>query len=280
MFTSVKLEDLELYPGKEVVMIGIALKYAGEYCQKTREFLTGLIAQNDDPNGKYQFVMEEYFGINEPFAYSQLAQNFDRFKPAQWYLVWSNDQVSDIGDIICLIETAKNRGADVIAGLNVKKLMGDKEVDKQRCLIAGDFDGDEDVLLYRRGFQITDFDVQTGKIMEVDFPGGCAIFSRRAVESLRPCDNDGLAYWCFDKQAPSYDIRVCQRLQKKGFKFLLHCGILWGHVGKAEVRDRSGKTHPAEVTYTYWDLPVVKIIDETKQKQEEICRPEPMMTGT
>jgi hypothetical protein len=188
-------------------------------------------------------------------------------------LLWSDDLISTPDDIHRLLVAAEAHKADVISGLCVIKMMANREDNRRRYVIAGNFHNDKGVVrMMNRGMDISDLDVKTGKIEPCDFiGGGCALYHRRVLEALRPEKNNGLAYWCYDLQDPSYDIRVFQRIKEKGFKVMQHCGVIFGHVGSVNYQHPDGRVEEMEFPFTFWDLPQYRVIEENNPTTEEVC---------
>jgi len=254
-------------PGKEGVFIGVPIKYPDDYMEETKGFLDLLLRENENPKCPYFYILSECVGINAPYATSSLANDFVGRGDCEWFLLWADDLVSTTYEFRLLLDIANKESYDIISGVVVKKPSAGP--DFQWTAICGNFSDDspncQTVDLCRRGLDLPDLDVITGAIKQYDLVGGgCAFFRKKVIESLKPEDNGGLAYWCYDKQAPAYDIRLFQRLKEKGFVAHQHSGVLWGHIQLNEGVERA---------YTFWDLPLYRDIPGVPDRMEELWLP-------
>jgi len=217
--------------------------------------------------------------MNTPFATSVLAEHFDRGYPqCDWFLLFSDDQILTGEDCERLIACADRYGADIIGGIVTLK-----NTDKAWCL-AGTFGDGGLAVYYRRGMEITDEDVLSGRTKPVEWLGGACLIRRGVIEKFRPDRNGGLPYWAFDHWAMSYDYRFFERAKAFGLKTLLQCGVLVGHVGEEGTFD-GADWQPDEKgtprTWTFWDSPVIenkdgifpnqctRILDDTPKAREQ-----------
>lgn len=254
--------SLPIPAGKQGVFIGIPVKYPDDYMDGTNKFLDELLKENDNPESPYYYVKSVCVGINAPYATSMLADDFVKMGTCDWFLLWADDLISTPADFRRLLDTANREKYDIISGVVVKK--PNPRVDNFVWNpICGNFSGGSldapTIDICHRGNGLEDIDVITGAVKQFDVVGGgCAFFSRRAIESLKPEDNGGLAYWCYDRQDPAYDLRVFQRLKEKGFAAYQDSGVLWGHIGIKKVRGHQMEETEVEYPYTFWDLPLYK----------------------
>lgn len=265
----VDIFSLKIPEGKQGVFIGIPIKYPDDYMEATGKFLDELLKENDNPDSPYFYVRSLCVGVNAPYATSVLAADFVNAGNCDWFLLWADDLVSTPDDFRRLLDTANREKYDIISGVVVKKPNPRVENFVWNPICGNFTDSSPNapaMQAIHRGYGLADLDVITGAVKQFDVVGGgCAFFSRRAIESLKPEDNDGLAYWCYDKQDPAYDVRVFQRLKEKGFAAYQDSGILWGHIGITN----DGK----EKSYTFWDLPVYREVPGRTDILEESFLP-------
>lgn len=236
---------------KTGIFVALPVKHPKDITRATADCLTRL----QQYSGDYYFEVKICAKVNAPFLTSKLAGIFDKEHPEMdWFCLFSADQVMQPEDFGRLLEVA----SDMVGGLVTMK----ENAPQKLALMCGNFNPDGSVRYWKRGQEVSDTDVMTGKVYPCDVPcGGAIMVHRRVIESLRPEDNDGLAYWCYDKQVPAYDIRFFQRAKEKGFKGVVHCGVVIDHVGYEGRLDADGfwitDEPKRERAWNYWDcMPV------------------------
>ena len=207
-------------------------------------------------------------GINTTFATSSMAQHFldeDIFDAFDWFLWWSSDQTMNPSDVRLLIDCAVRYKLPVIGGLVTLRK-------KPAVLLAGTFDPKHpnEVRYFRRGVEVTDADVLAKRTKRLEIIGGGGLIHRSVLEKFRPELNNGLAYFCYDKQSPSYDWRFFQRLKEKGIPVGLQCGVIIHHWGL----DEKGEEHG----YNYYESPAYNLNSperfDNKEDWPETLKPE------
>lgn len=212
------------------------------------------------PRAKAAFQVFQVDGGNTVLLTNRLAELFDRQRTEfEWFLLTAADQTIEPEDVEKLISAANRFGAQVIGGLTTMR-EPHWEGNKPNLVVAGNWNPEggsrAGLDLWRRGIEITDQDVLKGRCKAVDAFGGGGLYHRSVFEALRPEKNGGLNYFTYDKDYPGYDLRIFERIKEKGFKVLLHCGVIVGHWGF----DRKGE----EFCWNYWNSPVCKI-EEAKR---------------
>lgn len=184
-------------------------------------------------------------GINTTFATSSIAEDFVNepiLREFDWMLWWASDQTLNPSDVRLLIDCANRHKTPVINGIVTLRK-------RPPILLAGNFDPQKpgEVRFFRRGVEILDLDVLNRRTKKCEVFGGGGLIHRSVLEKFKPEFNNGLAYFCYDKQTPSYDWRFFQRLKEKGIPCALQCGVLITHWGLDEKGEEAG--------YGYYDSP-------------------------
>ena len=207
-------------------------------------------------------------GLNTTYATSDIARCFieeKHFASFDWMLWWANDQTLHPSDVRLLIDCARRFEIPVIGGIVTTRK-------KPPLILAGTFDPEHpaEVRFFRRGIEIIDTDVSNKRTKKVEVFGGGGLIHRSVLEKFKPELNDGLAYFCYDKQTPSYDWRFFQRLKEKGIGAALQCGVIIHHWGL----DEAGEEHG----YNYFESPVFNVKDpkrfDNPEEWPETLKPE------
>lgn len=209
-----------------------------------------------DHQGKFKFVLCVKARMNTPFCTNLLAEDFDHMGDAgDWFLLFSDDQILSAEDCEKMIGCAERFGGDIIGGIVTLK-----DIDRA-WILAGNFGDKGDAVYYRRGIEITDEDVLKGRTKPVEWLGGACLIRHGVINAFRPSKNGYLPYWSFDRWPLSYDYRFFERAKRFGFKSLLQCGVLVGHVGiegSFDGKDWQPARGGEPRIWNFWDSPVIE----------------------